>query len=181
MKIDLVCSEKYKRIITEILATRNISVSKDAEIRLIENNDTLQDGKLEIHFNILAIDQLADFLDTALKNNDMIARIIGKRENGDLKVLDFNDIYYFEALGNNVYCQTRLEKLKIKEKLYDLENQLQSKEFIRVNKSYIVNITKVDRIIPWFNSKLILKLVDLEQQIDVTRKYLSEFRNYLNF
>ena len=84
-------------------------------------------------------------------------------------------------MGNNVFCRTKDKKYKVKEKLYELEKKLENKEFIRVSKCFIVNIEKVDRIISWFNSKLILKIMDIDEEIYVTRKYLNDFKRFLGF
>ena len=73
------------------------------------------------------------------------------------------------------------QRYKVKEKLYEFEERLETKGFIRVSKCFVVNIVKVDRIISWFNSKLILKLIDMNEEVYVTRKYLNNFRQLLGF
>jgi DNA-binding LytR/AlgR family response regulator len=69
----------------------------------------------------------------------------------------------------------------VKEKLYELEEKLGDKGFIRVSKCFIVNVVKIDRIISWFNSKLILKIMNIDEEVYVTRKYLSDFKKFLGF
>jgi two-component system, LytTR family, response regulator len=49
-----------------------------------------------------------------------------------------------------------------------------------VSKSFIVNINAIDRIVPWFNSTLLLKVRSNQPDITVTRNYLNNFKDYLN-
>ncbi len=57
-----------------------------------------------------------------------------------------------------MYAVNDISKFKIKEKLYELEPKLKTQGFIRISKSFIVNIVMIDRVQPWFNGKLLLKL-----------------------
>jgi len=51
--------------------------------------------------------------------------------------------------------------------------------FIRVNKSYIVNILMVKEIIPWFGGRLLLKFSGSEEKIEVSRNYVKDFKQFL--
>lgn len=182
MEIDLICCENMRRILEEILTNRKIRISKDAKVCIIEKGFDLEEGKIGIYFDMSTINVLIDYLDQLSVNKEELKNIItGKCEEDELKVLTYDNIYYFEAMGNDVFCKTRDKKYKVKEKLYELEERLENKGFIRVSKCFIVNIVKVDRIISWFNSKLILKIIDIEEEVYVTRKYLNDFKKFLGF
>lgn len=182
MEMDLICSENIKRILEEVLANRKITISKEARVCIIEKGFDLEAGKIGLYFDMSTLNLLMDYLDQSTAGKEEIKNIItGKCEDDELKVLTYDNIYYFESVGNNVFCKTKDKKYKVKEKLYELEKKLENKEFIRVSKCFIVNIVKVDRIISWFNSKLILKIMDIDEEIYVTRKYLNDFKKFLGF
>lgn len=182
MEVDLICSQNLRRILEEILTNRKIKIIGDADVCIIEKGFDLKSGKIGIYFDVETINILIDYLDSVSSSKEEAKNIItGRCEDDELKILNYNDIYYFEAMGNEVFCMTKDKKYKVKEKLYELEERLETKGFIRVSKCFVVNIVKVDRIISWFNSKLILKLIDINDDVYVTRKYLNNFKKYLGF
>jgi DNA-binding LytR/AlgR family response regulator len=96
-----------------------------------------------------------------------------------------SNFYYFEARGNNVFCiaagvdHKLTNEYRIKDKLYELEARLPQNRFLRVSKSYIVNIDNVNEIIPWFGRRLILRFVDGKREIEVSRNYVKNLKEYL--
>ncbi|WP_315065642.1 LytTR family DNA-binding domain-containing protein [uncultured Clostridium sp.] len=182
MEVELICSENLRRMLEEILENRKIKISEGSEVCIIEKGLELKKGKIGIYFDIETINVLINYLDKISGSKEEAKNIItGKCDEDELKILSYDDIYYFEAMGNDVFCMTKDKRYKVKEKLYELEERLGQKGFIRVSKCFVVNIVKVDRIISWFNSKLILKLIDINEEVYVTRKYLNDFKKYLGF
>lgn len=182
MEVELICSENLRRILEEILINRKIKINENADVCVIEKGFDLSSSKIGLYFDIETINILIGYLDSISGSKEEAKNIItGRCDEDELKILSYDDIYYFEAMGNDVFCTTKDKKYKVKEKLYELEERLERKGFIRVSKCFVVNIVKVDRIISWFNSKLILKLIGINEEIFVTRKYLNNFKNYLGF
>ena len=59
----------------------------------------------------------------------------------------FKDILFIEGSGNYVKIHTQNEKpLMVLDKLTELQEKLPKKQFIRVHKSFIVNISHVQKI-----------------------------------
>ncbi len=59
----------------------------------------------------------------------------------------FTDIQFVEGSGNYVKIHTLNEKpLMVLDKLTDLQDKLPKKQFIRVHKSFIVNVSQIQRI-----------------------------------
>ena len=71
-----------------------------------------------------------------------------------------------------------VKKYRIKDKLYQLEEELAAEGFIRINKSEIVNILHIREIVPWFNGRLLLKL-DNKREVEVSRSYAGNFKDFL--
>jgi len=178
MEVNLVCSDQLKSILTELLKNRDITLNANSDLVIVEKSYDYDPSKLALVFDMSTIDKLMSFLDSYNAQQENKQVISGKSDDG-YEVLPYKEISYFEGIGNNVYAVNADKKYKIKEKLYELEPRLKSEGFIRVSKSFIVNIVKIDRIQPWFNGKLLLKLEDPVTEIDVTRKYVKDFKAFL--
>ncbi len=63
-------------------------------------------------------------------------------------------------------------------KLYEIEEILSSKNFIRVSKYCLVNLGKIDYIKTALNSKLDLQMKNGDH-VEVNRSYLKEFKKAL--
>lgn len=66
--------------------------------------------------------------------------------------------------------------MSLKNKLYEIEEF--SKLYVRISKSFIVNILVVEKIYPSLNGKFIIELTD-GQNLTVSRKYKKQFLEYL--
>ena len=93
-----------------------------------------------------------------------------------LVVIDIDDIYYCEANERQTFIYTEKEKFILKEGISEVENLINDKTFFRTHRSYIVNLTKVKEIIPWFNNTYILKLKNSDYEVTVSRSKVKEFR-----
>lgn len=179
MEVALICSKNTERILLEMLENRNIQRKDDVNIYIIEKGFQLPEGKIGIYFEMNTLHLLMDFLDEMVSKEMYSKKMITGRYEDRYSVISYDEIICFEGLGNDVFCITKDRKYQIKEKLYKLEEQLQSSEFIRVSKGFIINIIQVDQIIPWFNGKLVLKMEDLDEEIHVSRSYAKEFKKFL--
>ena len=82
-----------------------------------------------------------------------INHLICKLKNGDRKITGYDakgitllalpDIFYFEATDNKVFAYGQKNVYEVKEKLYQLEEQLVSFPFMRASKSMILNLDKI--------------------------------------
>lgn len=69
------------------------------------------------------------------------------RDNGVLKRIPINDILYLEAMGDYVKLFTQQKFHAIHTTLKSVEEKLPSSKFLRVHRSYIVALNKIDSII----------------------------------
>lgn len=67
----------------------------------------------------------------------------------------------------------------MKQKLFEMEKIISRKNFIRVDKSYIVNILAIKEIIPWFGGRLLLRFNGSEERIEVSRNCVQDFKQFL--
>jgi two-component system, LytTR family, response regulator LytT len=88
--------------------------------------------------------------------------------------VDYREIYYVEANGNMVTIFTKNRNYTIRKSMKDMEEKLPSNLFLRVQKSYIVQLAQIEN----FNTKEInLKTGDVVQ---VGRQYYNSFLAKLN-
>ena len=83
-----------------------------------------------------------------------------------------NDIVRFvENLEGNCYETTR--------KLYEFEELLKGRSFLRISKSVVLNIMKVDSIKPALNGRFSCILRNGEEVI-ISRKYVNPFKEFIS-
>ncbi len=60
--------------------------------------------------------------------------------------LELNEIQYIEAMKDYVMIHTRDKKLMVAMNIKTIFNQLPSTDFVRINKSFVVNLNKVESV-----------------------------------
>ena len=178
MQVGLVCSDKLYDILKELLSNKNIDISEQSDLYLIEAGYDIPHGKLTMVFEAVNLHLLIEILVKLSKSGDKSNIVIGKSDD-KYEIMALCQILFFEARGNYVYCITANGEYKIKEKLYELEKTLTLSSFIRISKSFVVNITNVKEIIPWFGRRLVLRFNNSKIEIEVSKNYVKSFKEFL--
>ena len=92
--------------------------------------------------------------------------------------ISISDIFYIESVDNKAFIYTKSKVYETRQKLYELEEILKEKRFLRVSKSTLLNLMKVSAIKPALNSRFTAELFSGEQVI-ITRKYVPELKKAL--
>lgn len=79
--------------------------------------------------------------------SDVPDKIVGYKD-GSITLLETKQILYFEYVDQRVFAYTKDSVYESKSKLYQLEQELSSKDFFRANKAVIINLHHIERIIP---------------------------------
>ena len=87
-------------------------------------------------------------------------------------------IYYIESVDNRGFIYTKNKVYETKQKLYELEELLRKKHFLRVSKSMLLNLMKVSAIKPALNGRFTAVLYTGEQAV-ISRKYVPELKKAL--
>lgn len=113
---------------------------------------------------------------TEKKNKDRFLVRLGNH----IHSIKTNQISLFFAEGRTVYLITSEKKKFILDyKLESLEEVLNTKEFFRVNRTFIVNINSIDDVLVYSNSRLkIITKVYSEKDIIVSREKVSTFKSW---
>ncbi|MDS0527056.1 LytTR family transcriptional regulator DNA-binding domain-containing protein [Clostridium sp. SHJSY1] len=103
--------------------------------------------------------------------------IKGKMDNEYTKIF-LQDIYYFEVVDNKtfIYCNKSVYQSDMK--LYELEKYLANTSFSRINKSCILNISKLKKVKSQINGRLLATLSN-EENLIINRSYVAEIKRIL--
>lgn len=99
---------------------------------------------------------------------------------GTIYFINYNDIIYAYASTGNVFIVTDNEKLSYSGTLTELEERVGNTNMLRVHKSYIVNLDKVQGVVPWFKSTYWLKMEGCPQvEIPVSKGKVKDIKAIL--
>ena len=88
------------------------------------------------------------------------------------------DVFYAESVDNRVFIYTAKESFELKLKIYELEETLKNKSFIRIQKGMLLNLMKVKSIKPALGGRYSALLKNGEEVV-ISRKYVPELKAVL--
>jgi len=142
---------------------------------ITDDKDLVEDDKLNIVFNHNDIPKVNDLLNWIVQGETIY--IVGYNQYGQKRV-ESRYIHYFITEQDDLYAVLQDTKMIVKMKLYELEELLKEKQFIRVSKYCLVNIGKINYIRSLLNSKLELEMNNGDL-CEVNRNYLKTFKDAL--
>ena len=159
-----------------IKSALRIPETVDYDYVLTTDKDLVEKEKINIVFGEEDVDEINKLLDLIARGQDVY--ITGYNEIGQ-KNIESRYIHYFIIEDDDVQAVLKTTRFVVKMKLYEIEDLLANKHFIRVSKYALVNINKIDYIKPALNSKLIL-LMRNGDEVEVNRHYYKAFKKALN-
>ncbi len=108
------------------------------------------------------------------KSTNSVAGKIGEK----IYLVNLKNIELFYSYDGSVMFLANGTEYMVNNKLFELENKYENKNFMRISKSSIVNIEKVDYLSPIFNKKLIFKMESGRQEYS-SRTYYSDIKKRL--
>lgn len=90
--------------------------------------------------------------------------------------LNLNEIMYVEAAGRNAYLKIPKDKIIVRNSLSEIEMKLKDYNFLRVHKSFLVNLETIREIVPLFHSYVLKINDDVKTEIPVGRTYIKNFK-----
>ncbi|HYX01382.1 MAG TPA: LytTR family DNA-binding domain-containing protein [Reyranella sp.] len=98
------------------------------------------------------------------------------RKRGREIMVEVADIDWVEAAGNYAVLHVGGETLEIRSSLSKLEAELDPKRFVRVHKSYLVNIARIAEVTPWISGDWRIRLQD-GAEVNLSRRYRQRFES----
>ncbi len=105
------------------------------------------------------------------------ARLTGERD-GETCILDSEDVLYIDTVDRGTFLYTVDGVYETRLRLYELEEQLTSRDFIRVSKSAIVNFDRVRSLRPDFGGRMRLTMSNGEVVV-ANRQYVPAIKKKL--
>ena len=139
----------------------------------IDINDQYPETSVTIHAPRLSQD-----IEKLIAMMRMLDMQVSAEKNGETYILDANKILYIEAVERKTFIYTETEMYESELKLYEVEEQLLERDFLRVSKQTIVNLRMIKSLKSDINRKIRLTLQNGEQ-IMVSRMYSDELRQKL--
>jgi len=101
------------------------------------------------------------------------------RKGSSSYIIRLEDIFYFESMDEKTFIYCDRDVFEGDLKLYQLEQQLAETDFVRISKSCILNIMKLESVCALMNGKMEAKLSNHEKVI-ISRHYVQTVKEKLN-
>lgn len=133
-----------------------------------------------LYFKEQAIEEKLTDLIEKIRDKGRISKIekLAVRTNkGNLKLLEYNEIILLYTHDSKVYVKTYDQEYQIDLSLSELEDRLKQAEFLRVHRSYLINLNKIKEIVPWFKGKYqVLMGDDRQMEVPVSRAKVKDLQ-----
>jgi DNA-binding LytR/AlgR family response regulator len=136
------------------------------------------DGKYDDIEVIIRAPHLNNDIERMVAMMRMIDMQIAVRKDNETFLLDTDKILYVEAVERKTFVYTNTDTYESELKLYELEQELIERDFLRISKQSIVNLRKIKSLKTDVNRKIRITLQNGEQ-IVVSRMYSDELRRKL--
>lgn len=107
-------------------------------------------------------------------------KFVTGRTDEEWQPIPIEEVAFFESLNKKNWCTTSEgQDYQISLTMKELEQRL-PENFIRIHRSYIINIRNVSKITRDFSSNLVIIMKD-DQQLPVSQSYVANLRKALEF
>ena len=102
-------------------------------------------------------------------------RVITGKKDSVSHLIRPHEIYYFDSVDDKVFCYTEKSVYETSYKLYEIEKALSRSTFLRVNKSVIINVGKIECFKSSSNGRMEATLKN-NDKIDISRNYVAALK-----
>lgn len=103
--------------------------------------------------------------------------IMGIRDRIEHRI-PITDILYIESVDGKTFLYTDDWVYESSSRIYELEEMLKTKQFLRISKAMLINLMKISSVKPAFNGRFSAVLRSGEEVI-ISRNYVKSFKNAL--
>ena len=131
----------------------------------------------DLHISVTC-KQLTPDIEKLVATLRMMNQQLTARKNEETCLLDIAQIIYIESVDRKCFIYTSDEVYESDFRLYELEQQLEKYGFLRVSKSFLVHLQKVQSLKAEINRKIRITMSNGEQII-ASRQYAEALKNRL--
>lgn len=138
-------------------------------------SEDIEEPYADIHIN-----ELTENVTKAISilESDDSNKMLAVKKGLDIVLLEFKDIFMFRVENKQVKVYTENNEYLIKKPLYHLEETLNN-DFVRISKTTIINLRKIERISPSLRGMMFIELKNGLKD-NISRKFLSNFKQALD-
>lgn len=137
--------------------------------KIPEDENELVD--IRCHEETNTVREIADFV------RSRQGQVSGTLE-GRQYVIAVSEIMYIESVDSRTFIYTSSSIYESKQRLYELEEFLKPRHFLRISKASIVNLLKINSVKPALGGRFSVVLSNNEEII-ISRKYVPELKRTL--
>lgn len=141
----------------------------------IHINEDSNTQEMEVTINCRYITKDVEKIISMLRILDL--KLVGLKDN-ESYILDASDIIYIDTVDKKTFLYTNKDVYETSFKLYELEEELADADFIRANKSAIINFRQIRAIRADIDGKLLITMENGER-LFVSRQYAPVFKKKL--
>lgn len=142
------------------------------KITILDKENASDEDEIIVRCSALDEDMLT--LINALKNGKNKLTLY---RNDTIALVDAADVLYFESVDDRVFAYTQDQVYESRLKLYQLEESLPAC-FLRAGKAVIVNINKIDNLLPDFSGRIEATLTN-GYKVVFSRMYVPVLKKHL--
>ncbi len=144
------------------------------KVNLFVSRD-IEEPHADIHTN-----ELTDNVTKAISilESDESSDMVAVKKGSDIALLQMDEIFMFRVEDKQVKVYTENNEYLIKKPLYHVEETLSS-DFVRISKTTIVNLKRIERVAPSLKGMMFIELKNGLKD-NISRKYLPDFKQALD-
>ena len=127
------------------------------------------------------INRIKAHLQSVEKKEKVVSPIakLAVEDEGRIVYLSPREITYIFREDRETNICTKDNQYSARTPMKEIEEKLKGYPFFRTHKSYLVNLDKVEQLIPWFNGAYQVKVEGKKDEIPVSRNYVKALREHL--
>lgn len=141
----------------------------------IQINEDEKLSEMEVIINCKKIDGDIEKIISLLRMMDF--KLTGYKDR-QTYILDVEDILYIDTADKKTFYYTKTDVYETSFKLYELEERLAYGDFLRANKSCIVNFNQIKAMKADLGGKLLVTMMNGEK-LYISRQYVPNFKKKL--
>jgi two-component system, LytTR family, response regulator len=114
-------------------------------------------------------DRVQALLNYVKRDEVFLKRILIKTDNR-IRIIPVEDIHWFEADGYNIKIFTQTESFKLRQTMKEMEEKLDPEIFLRIHRSYIINMDFIKEIQEWFRGDYLV-ILKSGKKLTISKSY----------
>lgn len=119
-------------------------------------------------------DSLLEFIHSI---NSISKKLIGSI-GSQMHMINPKDVFYFESVENKVFIYCKQKVFESRLRLYEIEKEYEKWDFFRASKSTILNVSKIESLVPVFYGKF-EALLENGEKVLISRQYVPVLKKIL--